>query len=80
MEGWKRTTNKLSPCFVSRFPVWAKIVIDTVVFLLWYFLVGVLRMICEDIERKAGAAVVWPFTDNVLFDSFLFVTVSPPLF
>ena len=29
---WKRTTNKLSPCFVPVFPVWAKIVIDTVVF------------------------------------------------
>ena len=26
-----RTTNKLTPCFVPRFPVWVKIAIDTVV-------------------------------------------------
>ena len=30
--GKKRTTNNLTPCFVSHFPVWVKLAIGTVVF------------------------------------------------
>ena len=63
-----RTTNKLTPCFVSRFPVWVKIAIDTVVLTVvrgvgwrggvgakgWFLFHKKLQQFCRICQREWG--------------------------